>query len=742
MNEMKPTLKRAIELLRKNELGDTLDMIGQVMEQEGCMELKDHLQMLSEDYDRMLQFMRQGFSDEQRPLLYARLLQRVWQLIQDVELAWRNKNRNLYIDAVRRQTAHPASRELLRGVLEGYVADLAMIMLMPKDERLQRRRQLEERHVAFMSSLFAKLWTSPQWTADDLQFYTSLVLSPTIEPRDAQLIVSAISIAAINLFDIRKFTFLVEIYQQATNVSLKQRALVGWTFALPQNVGTFFPELKRTVNRLLSDEDIRRELLELQIQVYWCLNAERDASEIQREIIPVFIKNNNLDITRFGITEKEDDELEDILHPDAEEQRMEEMENSINKMRKMQEQGADVFFGGFSQMKRFPFFNDMANWLMPYYSDHPGLTSSLATSEQRQLYRTFSAYPAFCDSDKYSMVLALTQIYERIPESYKEMILSEQMADDMAPSEEERTSPAFLRRLYLQDLYRFYMLFPKRDDVVNCFVMRKNDSDERTHLPSQFFFSSLLCEPMMDEEKLKLGKFLAKRGHWNNLERTLNSFYMERDLRPADYFILEAHLALHKNQYRTANKSYQIALQMVSENIAAINGWARTSMLSHYYEDALTAYRLLMEKHPDNKRYQLNECIAMLKLQRIDEAMEKLFRLSYEYPDDDNVKRILTWGLMCQGKLEQAEAEYNSLLENAQTLDYLNAGYCQWFMGKIEKAVDLFATYVRILNRQDDRGVAFDMLESSLDDDKAFIISHGVTETEIRLMVDLVKKAL
>ena len=119
MNEMKPTLKRAIELLRKNELGDTLDMIGQVMEQEGCMELKDHLQMLSEDYDRMLQFMRQGFSDEQRPLLYARLLQRVWQLIQDVELAWRNKNRNLYIDAVRRQTAHPASRELLRGVLVG-----------------------------------------------------------------------------------------------------------------------------------------------------------------------------------------------------------------------------------------------------------------------------------------------------------------------------------------------------------------------------------------------------------------------------------------------------------------------------------------------------------------------------------------------------------------------------------------------------------------------------------------------
>ena len=756
----KPTLEQATELLRHCRLDDSLAMIAQVMEQEECLEHMDRLNMLREDYDRMLMFMCRGYADEQRSILYGRLQQRTWQLIQDVELSWRMRNKNLYIDAKRKQRDHQSSRELIRSVLEGYVADMTMIMLMPDDERNARRQQLEERHEKFMTALFAKLWTAPQWGSDDQQFYTQLVLLPTIDSRDAQLIISAISISVINLFDIRKFSFLVDVYLQANDEYVRQRALVGWAFAIPEHDEAFLPELKRNIQRLLSDETVRRELLELQIQVYWCLNAERDHAEIERDIIPVFLENNNFHITRYGIIEKEEDELEDILHPDEEEQRMEALEVSLNKMKTMYNAGSDVYFGGFSRMKRFPFFNEMSHWLMPFYLQHPELQNAVNSIGNNHLAENVLAHTSFCDSDKYSFILSLATFMHSMPSTMQEAMNIDTSEELFGMSADEKQSGVFICRMYLQDLYRFYMLFPRRDDLVNCFVHRKNEETGRKNLPSQFFFSTLLREPAMDEEKLKLAKFLAKRKHWNNLSRVLDSFYMERALRPAEYFVLEAQLALHNKQYAVANKSYQIVLQMDNDNMAAISGWARTSMLLHYYEDALKAYRMLLTKQPDNINFQLNESIALLKLQRTDEAMEILYKLNYEDESNDNVKRIMAWGFMCQNRLDQALEVYDKLLENDQRIydkkeqasnkkpvnmheeDYLNAGYCQWFSGNVEQALNLFVTFVKILNRQDERAVALQMLEDSFKDDTDFILSHGISATELCLMIDLVKKSL
>ena len=81
--------------------------------------------------------------------------------------------------------------------------------------------------------------------------------------------------------------------------------------------------------------------------------------------MPDIMRNSNLTIGRLGIMEKEEDAIESILHQDADEKRMEQMEEKVRKMMDMQKQGSDIYFGGFSQMKRFPFFNDMVNWFTP-----------------------------------------------------------------------------------------------------------------------------------------------------------------------------------------------------------------------------------------------------------------------------------------------------------------------------------------------------------------------------------------
>ena len=133
---------------------------------------------------------------------------------------------------------------------------------------------------------------------------------------------------------------------------MKQRALVGWVFVLNREQ-VLFPEQSRLVREACEEERTVTDLLDMQKQIIFCMKADEDYEHIRRDIMPTLIKNNNLNITRQGIiTEKEEDPMEDILDPGAADRRMEEMEESIQKMINMQRAGSDIYFGGFSQMKR------------------------------------------------------------------------------------------------------------------------------------------------------------------------------------------------------------------------------------------------------------------------------------------------------------------------------------------------------------------------------------------------------
>ena len=67
-------------------------------------------------------------------------------------------------------------------------------------------------------------------------------------------------------------------------------------------------------------------MVELQEQLVLCMNAREDQERMEREILPGLLRNSNLRMTRFGLEEKEDDEMEDILNPDAADKRIEQIE--------------------------------------------------------------------------------------------------------------------------------------------------------------------------------------------------------------------------------------------------------------------------------------------------------------------------------------------------------------------------------------------------------------------------------
>lgn len=717
-------LSKAINCLMDRRLSNAIEVLEQLYVQRPSLMGHSEFEAIKTDYQLMVDYMGRGFSDSHRESLYSTLLQRLYRVAADLEISWRCKNVSAYVNSFRVIDHLNTSHDFVRTVLESFVSDIAMLSLQPEEMREQKSTELYDRHQSFMNRLFSSLWTSCQWTDDDCKFYTELLLSPTVMSTDQQLIVSAISLGAMNQFDINKFKTLVNVYQQATDEHVRQRALVGWVLAVFEGMD-IFPEQDTLIRELCENPTITRELLTLQIQFFYSKDAEKDNDKIQRDIMPDIMRNSNLTIGRLGIMEKEEDAIESILHQDADEKRMEQMEEKVRKMMDMQKQGSDIYFGGFSQMKRFPFFNDMVNWFTPFYLNHPALRPVISKLGDTKFLNTLMERSNFCESDRYSFAFALEQIINQLPSDIKEVIGSDAMLGPLAESDDVEDAIS-IRRTYLQDLYRFFRLYHTANDFINPF----EDNGKGDFVADTFFFTyKSFMGTGLDDVKLRLASHLYKHQQMTELAELLTTF-QSADPR---YAILMGYTNIHMGKAEFAYQFFDYALKAEPDNQWVLKGKARAALDAEDYKTAEEVYTELLKLEPGHKNYTMNRCVALLKLGRTSEVREELFRLDYQYPEDMNVKRVLAWAMLSDNSLDKASLLYDTLLTSTPAHeDYLNAGYCQWAMGNVQRAVELFREWMV------KSGKSTEQLLEEFRSDADTLEMYGISETDCFLMLSLV----
>ena len=717
-------LSKAINCLMDRRLSNAIEVLEQLYVQRPSLMGHSEFEAIKTDYQLMVDYMGRGFSDSHRESLYSTLLQRLYRVAADLEISWRCKNVSAYVNSFRVIDHLNTSHDFVRTVLESFVSDIAMLSLQPEETREQKSTELYDRHQSFMNRLFSSLWTSCQWTDDDCKFYTELLLSPTVMSTDQQLIVSAISLGAMNQFDINKFKTLVNVYQQATDEHVRQRALVGWVLVVFEGMD-IFPEQDALIRELCENPTITRELLTLQIQFFYSKDAEKDNDKIQRDIMPDIMRNSNLTIGRLGIMEKEEDAIESILHQDADEKRMEQMEEKVRKMMDMQKQGSDIYFGGFSQMKRFPFFNDMVNWFTPFYLNHPALRPVISKLGDTKFLNTIMERSNFCESDRYSFAFALEQIINQLPSDIKEVIGSDAMLGPLAESDDVEDAIS-IRRTYLQDLYRFFRLYHTANDFINPF----EDNGKGDFVADTFFFTyKSFMGTGLDDVKLRLASHLYKHQQMTELAELLTTF-QSADPR---YAILMGYTNINMGKAEFAYQFFDYALKAEPDNQWALKGKARAALDAEDYKTAEEVYTELLKLEPGHKNYTMNRCVALLKLGRTSEVREELFRLDYQYPEDMNVKRVLAWAMLSDNSLDKASLLYDTLLTSTPAHeDYLNAGYCQWAMGNVQRAVELFREWMV------KSGKSTEQLLEEFRSDADTLEMYGISETDCFLMLSLV----
>ena len=755
------------------------------------------------DYRLMQDAMMRGLRDDKIDEVYADIMRKVYGAGLDVFIEEKVKKYSSFAYArvsAQQTEAHP---DAVRTVLEAYVQDMAMMAFEPENTRKAKMEKLTADHHAYMKQIFNALLVAPMWNDRRAADFADLLLSPTIDRDDALLLVSAVMLATMNVNDPYKWDMLAEVYVRATDKVLKMRALVGWVLSLPYNPRgpRLFPFVQERIKAMLADKTTLKQMLDMQMQMLFCCNADADNEEIQRNIMPTLIKNTNLQMTRLGIVEKEDDPMKDIMDPNAAERDMEEMERKYRKMMDMQKQGSDIYFGGFSKMKTFPFFNDLCNWFAPFNAAHPALGAARERLAGSTFLNNLMENGPFCDSDKYSFALAIAQIMDRMPDNVKEMLNSDATLGPTV-SKEEQENPAYICRSYLQSLYRFFRLYRSKRDFLNPFILDELEDNDGNAL---FMSYKLLACPEMEENAVALCGFLLKRKMMRELMSMAICYKSSQNPR------LVRFLALVPMTDGKWQEAYDLFASVSEDQHTeeSLRGMAHCCMSLKRFGEAVAIYRRLLAMHPDSFSYQLNLAVCLMSSDAfsscgdaaasscdaasscgaaasscdaasscgdasscdaasslggkvearpnkvVEEGTKLLYKLDYEHPNNANVRRVLAWCMMLQGHFDKAIDIYMRLLSqpDAVSADRLNAAYAHWLSRDVARAVALLREYCNLCEQEEaeakeaakKQGRRCEPTKSrnyrlveDFTKDADLLSKYGISLTERKIMVDIV----
>lgn len=586
------------------------------------------------------------------------------------------------------------------------------------------------------NGIFSAVLVSWMWDDKTSDYFNDLILNSHIDVKPKLLIVSAVTMACLHTFDFNKFSFLVDLYEKDVEIELKQRALVGWVFSSCCMDPLWEDAVNDIISDLLESEEVRFELVALQKQILFCLDAEKDALAVDKDIMSHL---NSGSVKSMLNNDPFDSNLSDIIHPEVEEEKAEKLEQSVLRMAKMEKAGSDVYFHGFSHLKSFAFFHSLYNWFMPFYAKNPLLARIKEVMDGDDAFlRNLEASSPFCDSDKYSLALGMEMTLASAP-ALKALVKENFMFGSTFLSQEGVDEATLERRMYLQDLYRFFR-------VSSFYTAFENPFDDDNEGESPCYFLRYWNEngirnftDLIDDMILGVCRFLVKRKDYERL-----SYFVVESLDANYEMIYYSILSMihHDKDYHKACVLAMTLDQIKPNNEKIMRLLARCLSEIGMYDKAAVYYKKIVELKPtDGVKLKLAACY--LKSDDTQLAMEILHEMYFRFPEQPDVLRLLAWGYVQEGKFDKAIETYDKLSNLNKKLnleqvaeDVYNVGICYWLKHDNHLAFEWFLKYSKIKSEEDDDLVV------KFSDDSEFIQKFNFRFEDALLMSDIVGNAL
>jgi tetratricopeptide (TPR) repeat protein len=721
--ELKKNYTRICSNLAARRIKPAFDLINLLIAENNLGIYRDEYLNLKETYDLMLKYTVEGIRDPERQKVYRKLIISVYNLADKINEAVLLRF-SPSVEYERKRTFRKIED------VQTHVAKLEDFYL--QDEAPGEHEDTENaaaRHQQNVRELFYHIWFGDYLTPEENEAVRQFMLSPVILTPHKCFIVSALMLSLQRFFDTGKFTLLFEAYDSEEN-EIRQRALVSLLINLyryDQRV-VFFPDITGRLAILNENPEFKRNLERIIVQFIRSKETEKLQQRIRDELLPEMIKISpnlkdkiNLDsLMEEGLSEDKNPDWEGIFKDSP------GLLNKMEEFSELQMEGADVFMGSFAMLKSFPFFNEPTNWFIPFFTENHEISSILDMDDPANinLMEAISKAPILCNSDKYSFCFSL----ESIPRDNREFLSKgiqaemdqlKEMQEDEALVDPARLSE-FISNQYIQDLYRFYKLFPRRKEFEDIFNWRFD-----------FHNKQALGSTLKEDRKLlrNIAEFYFAKNHFEEAGEIYNELLEEE--KTGELYQKLAFSHQKSGDYEAALDNYLKAELYEINKLWNLKKTALCYRNLKQPDKALEYYQAAEKLEPDSLNNQLNIGHCQLELKQYDEALKSYFRVEYLAPGNNKVWRPIAWCSFLTGKKEQAQKYYLKLIEdNPGKHDLMNMGHVQWSLGNRKAALDYYRQSIS------EEGFSEAAFQEVFEEDLPHLLEQGIDSEDVSIMLD------
>lgn len=565
------------------------------------------------------------------------------------------------------------------------------------DQRLQQPLENVLRYEIDDHILFDRLYCAAPWTAEVVEAAEELMQHPNRSEDTRSTVLSAVTLSLLASFDPTQCAWLLRQTEKTLSSLLRVRLCVGLVYIGIHQAAqiALFPSLvqqwKAWTNREVWQEDLRI-VQSTMLASAQSRDTATDASQLMERL----------------------SQMPDPSNAQAKQTFMREMASMVAERFVDGWAGVDIALAGFKQMyRRFPFFQDAANWFIPFSVQRPEL-QHLEEVGGRKLELQ---HRALGSTDLYiiaEMNLASKRFAERLPQEIKDKFeevsakVPDESKDVVFHLEEEDTAMLTILRNhrknsgvadlistesqefralklayngYIHDSYRFFHLFVDRNE------------GENPYRDNLLLRDSILFRGAFEDEAS-----LAVLGQLSFAIKDYRHALIFFQLLPKEHRDVRLRLA----QCHHATGDYAEAALLLEKLVEEEDDESLLRLLSHCYdalhrhEDALVAWIRLEQLNPENLEIAETLAQRFFDLQLYSDALEQVHKILYHKSEDWDALLLKAQCYLLMGRLEEAQNQYAVLLEKAPDhLDVLkNAAHCALLLGDIAMAARLYMAHL------------------------------------------------
>lgn len=673
--------KRAVDrLLDEGRIGAALDRLADFARSAGrSFSTLNHIESLADSYSQLSDYFIKGMPDPMNHIIAADISAETALLTNGIarRALAASGEPGIYFSTLRFELSRPDD------TIPGLLADLA------DDSRPATENE------ATAIRAFNRIWVShplPQSSIEGLRTYLVDPSSP-LAVHYRMLLTGALLLGTISFFDPRKAMVLAEIYQANLDSPVSIIALTALVLSLAATPAYARGD-RRLAEALKAMESIGQlpdDLRDAFTLLIRSRDTERVTRKINDELIPDLLKMKpSIDILTKDSAPIIDEDGE--MNPQWDEMLSSSgLGDKLRELSEMQSEGADVMMATMGALKDFPFFNEVANWFLPFHTGH-----SLASGEAvAPIAEIISDNPQLCDGDKYSLILLAANMGKDALNGGMAQALSEQgreMKEELSSSLDD---PSRTRRQaadsFVRNIYRFFHLFRRKGEFSDPFAN-----------PINPVTTPLLSSTVaVDENEMRLAaEFYFRRGYYAEALQILDKLE-EISVPSADTYQKKGYALERLGRPEEALAEYDTADLIDSGSVWTLRRMAALHRASGRPAVALAIYDRIESLRPGKYSDIMGRAEALEQLSRYSDALALYYQADYLKPSRPAVLRPMALCQLITGEAAKALATAARLAAlpdiELTTEDHLLAGHAAIATADFQGAVESYALAIAAL---------------------------------------------